>query len=148
VLAGAATGPALGMRAYLRARRDWPREETVVLALGPCGRGPVGWAEAEGPLVALRFHPRLRELATQVADEERHLRAAPFVARGLPSCAYPARVRGFPTLLVRSRPEEPIAPEGDTIETIDPAATRDAIDFCLALVTKIDRDLAARYGAG
>lgn len=148
VLAGAATGPALGMRAYLRARRDRPRQETIVLGIGPCGRGPVGWARAEGPLLALRYHPRLVELGAQVAHEEAHLRAAPFTARGLPSCAHPARVLGFPSLLVACRPVPPVAPEENELDDLDLAATLDAVDFCVALVAKIDRDVAARYGLG
>jgi hypothetical protein len=147
VLAGAATGPALGMAAYLRARRAWSRQQTVVLAIGPCGRGPVGWARAEGPLLPLRCHPRLAQLAAEVARSESHLRARPVVARGLPSSAYPARVQGFPALLVRDRPEAPVTPEDDAVEHVDMAAVLDVVDFCVALAARIDRDVAARYGA-
>jgi hypothetical protein len=146
VLAGAATGPALGMQAYLRARREWPRQETIVLGVGPCGRGAVGWAAAEGPLMAVRYHPRLVELAAQVATEETHLRARPFTARGLPSCAHAARVLGFPALLVASRPVERAAPDDDTLEDLDMSAVLDAVDFCVALAAKVDREVAARYG--
>ena len=145
VLAGAATGPALGMAAYLRERRSWPREATIVLAVGPCGRGPVAWARAEGPLVALRHHPRLLELAAEVARAESHLRARPFLARGLPSAAHAARSRGFPSLLVRGRPDPPLAPEDDDLASLDMSAVLDVVDFCVALVGRIDRDVAGRY---
>ena len=147
VLAGAATGPALGMAAYLRARRGWPRQQTIVLAIGPCGRGPARWARAEGPLVPLRCHPRLDQLAAEVARSESHLRARPFTARGLPSAAHAARVRGFASLMVCSRPETPVAPEDDAVEDLDMSAVLDVVDFCVALAGRIDRDVAARYGA-
>src|SRR6185295_7318105 len=67
VLAGAGEGPSLGMRAFARARRERYRPEaTAVIHLAACGRGRPRWWVSDGPLVPLRFHPRLRELAASV----------------------------------------------------------------------------------
>jgi hypothetical protein len=64
VLAGAADGPALGMRGYVRSRRRETRaEEIAVLEVLPAGHGSPIHRTHAGPLVALRLHPRLRELA-------------------------------------------------------------------------------------
>jgi len=144
VLAGAGDGHALGMRAYVRARRRTRRaEEVAVLALGPCGGGTPRFFTTEGLLVPLRLHPRLVALAERAALGEAHLRAAP-ARRGL-SGALPVRNARWPAIEIACRDEHDRAPRArqpdDTPEHVDPAAIRGALELSLALVARLDEDL-------
>jgi hypothetical protein len=146
VLAGAGDGPSLGMRGYVSARRRrWPAEATAVLHLAACGRGSPRWWTSDGPLVPLRLHPRLAALAAQVAQEERHLHAAPRRGRGS-GAGWRARVAGWPAITVGCRDEGAWPPgshrHDDVAEHVDPAALRATLELCLALVAALDDDLA------
>jgi hypothetical protein len=139
VLAGAGDA---GMRELVRSRQGrWRPEATAVLQVAACGRGTPRWWRSDGPLVALRLHPRLTALAAEVAGSSATSR------RGHgPGLAWRARVAGWPAIAVGSRedaawPRHSHRPE-DVASRLDPAAMRAALDLCLALVAALDEDLA------
>jgi hypothetical protein len=138
VLAGAGDGPALGMRAYVRARRRkvQPRD-VAVISFGACGGGAPRWLVSDGALVPARFHPRLVALSAQVARGEQHLRAAPRRGRGT-SAARVARAAGWPALALECRTERDTAPEAGEP---DADALRDVVELALGLVDALDREL-------
>jgi hypothetical protein len=145
VLAGAGDGRQLGMRAYVGERRHELRaEEVVVLALGPCGAGRPRFHVTEGLLFPLRLHPRLVALAERAATAEAHLRAAP-ARRGL-TAALPARLRRWPALSVVCLDDEGRPPRArqpaDTPDLVDPRAMQAALELCLAIVGRLDKDLS------
>lgn len=144
VLAGAGDGRQLGMRSYVQARMpSWRAEDVVVLALGGCGAGLPRFHVTEGLIVPLRLHPRLVELAGEVAHDEAHLRAAP-TRRGLTG-AYPARLRTWPAISVECHDATERVPRArradDTPDAIDDAALRAALELCLGLVARVDREV-------
>src|SRR4051794_30311223 len=143
-LAGAGDGRQLGMRDHVRARRRAVRaEEVAVLALGPCGAGRPRFFTTEGLLFPLRLHPRLVALARAVATSEKHLGARP-ARRGLTG-ALAARTARWPAISVSCLDEHDRASRArlasDTADAIDPEAMQATLDFCLALVAALDRDL-------
>jgi hypothetical protein len=146
VLAGAGEGPSLGMRGYVRARRRrWRPEATAVLGVAACGRGRPCWWVSDGPLVPLRLHPRLRELAAAVAAEEPRLGARPHRGHGA-GAAWRARRARWPAIAVGCLEDDAWPPAsgtaGDTPERVDPAAMAAALELGLALVHALDEDLA------
>lgn len=148
VLAGAGTGPALGMARFVRERRRRVRaQDTVVLGVAPCGGGIPHWWRGDGPVLPLRFHPRLRELAAQVAGEEAHLHAREHRGHGT-SVALPARRARWPAITVgclESGGRVPRAGQAaDTPDNVDPRAMDTALELALALVDALDVDLARR----
>jgi hypothetical protein len=145
VLAGAGDGRQLGMQAYVEERRHTLRaEEVVVLALGPCGGGRPRYHVTEGLLFPLRLHPRLVVLAERVATAEQHLKALP-VRRGLTG-AQPARRRRWPALGVVCLDEHDRPPRArraeDTADLVDPKAVQAAVELCLGVVGRLDKDLS------
>jgi hypothetical protein len=141
VLAGAGDGPSLGMRAFARARRKRYRPEaTAVIHLAACGRGRPRWWVSDGPLVPLRFHPSMRELATRAGG-------APYRGHGA-SGGWRARLVRWPAITIGCLEDEGW-PTGsglasDTPEHVDPAALRGALDVAHRLVRALDADLAKR----
>jgi hypothetical protein len=149
--AGAGPGPGLGMRAQVRAlRRGRRREDVIVIGLGPCGRGRVRWLTREGALLARGTHRRMGELCAAVAAEEAHLGAAPAATRTV-TAAHAARAAGLPAVAIACLDADGIAAGsgqlGDVPERLDARAMRDAVEFCLALVAKVDDEVAERRGA-
>lgn len=139
VLAGAGDGPSLGMRAFARARRKRYRPQaTAVINLAACGRGRPRWWVSDGPLLPLRFHPRMRDLAGRVGGEpyRGHEAGGGWRARGV---RWPAITigcledDGWPTSSGQA---------SDTPERVDQAALRAALDVALNLVRALDDDLA------
>ena len=138
VLAGAGDGPALGMRAYVSARRRALRpEEVAVIHLEPCAAGTPRWWEREGRLFPLSLHPRLRELAALTARAEKHLQAGPHVSRGH-SGALAARRSGWPALAVGCLDED-----GHPGRAPEPGALHAAVELTLGLVRRLDREVLA-----
>ncbi len=142
VLAGAGSGPALGMRDFARGRRKAYRAEaTAVVNLAACGRGRPRWWVSDGPLLPLRYHPRLRELAAREGG------GAPFRGHGATG-GWRARLVHWPTITVGCLEDEgPPSGSGqaaDTPDGVDPVALRGALDVALRLVRALDEDLAAR----
>lgn len=138
VLAGAGDGPALGMRAFVAARRRSLRpEELAVIHLEPCATGTPRWWEREGRLFGLWLHPRLRELAAQTARAEAHLQAGPHVSRGH-SGALAARRRGWPALAVGCLDDD-----GHPGRAPEPGPLRAAVELTLGIVRHLDREVLA-----
>ena len=140
VLAGASDGPALGLRRHIRLHRKELRPEQVaVLHLEPCGAGrPHVWTH-DGPLLALRLHPRLVELAEGLAPPHRgHGTGAPYVAR---QARWPAVALGG----LDDRGRAPYTrTRDDDLEHLDRAAIRRSVDVALQLVARLDADLGGR----
>jgi hypothetical protein len=142
VLAGSGDGPALGARGYVRnRRRRWDPARVAVLEVRPCGAGEPAFWVTDGPVLPLRLHQRLVDLArtSGVATSERGREA---------SAAYRARQARWPAIAVgalnadglvhrrRSADDEP--------EALDREAMEETRDLCLALVKALDADLAKR----
>jgi hypothetical protein len=114
VIAGAGEAGALGLREYVRRRRELAPEEVVLLHLGSAP-GPVRYLTSDGEHVPFRLHPRLIELAGALPG------AAPVSARGR-SGARIARGARWPALAL----------EGDS---------RPLAAAVLRLISAIDREL-------
>lgn len=139
----------LGMREYVRARRRrWRAEATAVLAVAACGRGTPRWWITDGPLLALRLHPRLVALAAAAAGPD--LRASARRGHGA-GLAWAARMVGWPAIAVGARTDAAWPPDArrptDTAERLDPAAMGATLALALALVRALDEDLAATAAA-
>jgi hypothetical protein len=132
VIAGAGQGPALGMRAYVKARRKRVRPENLaVLALESCGARPTAWWTEDGLLLPLRLHPELVTHAAAVARDEPTLGAVP-IRRESSTPAYPARQARWPAIAVGSRRWS---------DDADPAALDAALHLCLGLIGRLDARL-------
>jgi hypothetical protein len=105
----------------------------------------VRWLEREGPLWPPLPHRRLSELCAAVAAEESHLAAAPHAGR-LVTAAHAARMARCPAIGVVCLDENGVSPAAgtgeDVAERLDPRAARDAVEFVLALVARIDDEVA------
>jgi hypothetical protein len=148
VLQGAGDGQMIGLARHLRGRRkQLVRRNTIVLGVGPCGPGHPHWWTGDGSLVPLRYHPRLRQLAGQLAEAEPTLDARPHRGRGTAS-AMPARLRGIPAINLGSLDARGLAAGShaaqDTAENLDPQALDELLQFALMLVDAIDSDLVRR----
>jgi hypothetical protein len=148
VLQGAGDGQMIGLARHLRARRkELTRANTIVLGIGPVGAGQPHWWTGDGPLMPLRYHPRLRDLAARLADPATGLEARPHRGRGT-APALPARFRGLPAINLGSLDAQGFAMGShtaqDTAETLDPVAVDELLQFALMLVEAIDSDLVAR----
>jgi hypothetical protein len=154
VLTGAEESMALGMRAWLRRRR--PRLDplrTIVLNVDEVGAGTVRYAAKEGPLLALRQHPRLVALCDQIAEEdaEEGRYGARRVTARRPGDAYAARTRGLPAITISCAGVLDRAPHHhrptDTPENVDEDALDRAFGFCSELVELIDERLGPDIAA-
>jgi hypothetical protein len=148
VLQGAGDGQMIGLARHLRARRkELTRANTIVLGIGPVGAGQPHWWTGDGPLVPLRYHPRLRDLAARLADPASGLDARPYRGRGT-APALPARFRGLPAINLGSLDAQGFAAGShtaqDTAETLDPGTVDELLQFVLILVEAIDAELVAR----
>lgn len=148
VLQGAGDGQMIGLARHLRGRRKQVRRgNTIVLGIGPCGPGPPHWWAGDGSLVPLRYHPRLRRLAAQLADPTTRLDVRSHRGRGT-APPMPARLRGIPAINVGSLDARGLAAGShtaqDTAENLDAGALDEVLQFALMLVDAIDSDLARR----
>lgn len=142
VLAGSGDGPALGARGYVRnRRRRWDPARVAVLDVRPCGAGEPAFWVTDGPVVPLRLHPRLIDLArgSEAATAERG-RAA--------SAAYRSRQARWPTIAIGALDGDGLVPRrrsaGDEPDALDRQAMETTQELCLALVKALDADLAKR----
>jgi hypothetical protein len=139
VLAGSGDGPALGARGYVRKRRRrWDPARVAVLEVRPCGAGePALWV-TDGPVLPLRLHPRLIELA-RASRAERGREA---------SAAYRARQARWPAVAIGALDADGLVPRrrsaDDEPAALDRNAMEETRDLCLALVRALDADLAKR----
>lgn len=141
VLQGAGDRGMIGLRRHLRARRkELDRRHTIVLGIGPVGPGTPAFLTSDGPLIPLRFHRRLRALATQLGAQPRRGRGT--------SPALPARAAGIPAITLASLDARGLAAHSpaaqDTAENLDPAALDRLLQLALTFVDAIDADLGER----
>jgi hypothetical protein len=154
LLPGAQEGGALGMRAWLkRHRKTLDPLGTIVLNVDEVGAGTVRYAAKEGPLLALRQHPRLAKLCEQIRDEdagEGRYEARPVTARR-PGDAYVARAHGLPAITISCADALDRAPHHhrptDTPDQIDPAALERAFGFFSELIELIDEQIGPDIAA-
>jgi len=144
LIAGAASSEQAGVERWVRRiRRERRAEETAVLAIAACGPGPPAWRRSDGPLLRLRAHPKLLELCARVAGEHPSLGA-----RGLPgraiSGALPPRRAGLPSVCVECGPRAAGRDDRPPPGAGGPVAM---LDFCLALVSALDGELARASAA-
>jgi hypothetical protein len=156
VLQGSGDGAMLGLSHHLRARRrELDAGRAIVLGLGPAGAGrPRRWT-SDGPLIPLRFLPRLVRLAADAADGPSAGRkpeptARAHRGRGV-SPAYPARLRSRPAITLGALDEAGLAPRShlptDTAANLDPVAADLLLELALTLVDAIDADLPGNQPA-
>lgn len=140
VLAGAGEAHALGLRRWIAARRreGMRPEEVVVLHIAPCGAGRPVWWTREGLVLPLSYHPRLTALAAGVAASERHLGARPTESRRSTG-ARAARAAGWPAIAIGCLEADGTPPARGA--PADPAAMAACLEFTLALVAALDREL-------
>jgi hypothetical protein len=148
VLAGAGEAEAAGMRHHIRGlrRAGLRRDQVVVLHLAPSGAGSPVWWTRDGRLLALRYHSDLVALCQAAAADERHLRARPHESRGA-SGAHAARLARWPAIAIGCVDDDGLAPHAgepsDLPTAIDRSAMDAALEFCLALVARLDAYLGA-----
>ena len=148
VLQGAGDGAMLGLRRHLRDHRhELDAGTVIVLGLAASGAGDPRWWRSDGPLIALRFLPRLAQLAEQVSRAIPEAGGTPHRGRGT-SPAYPARLRSLPALTIGALDEVCLAPHShrpaDSAEKVDRATTDRMLQLALTLVDAIDADLPPR----
>jgi hypothetical protein len=148
VLTGASDVTGAGLRAHLRTRRPkLPPQDTVVIGIAACGAGRPRWWISDGPLLPMRYLPRLAALCGGVAAAQPELRAAGHRGRGS-GPALAARARGLPAITVGCLDETGLPPRShsdeDTADRLDPGSVDSAVAFVLALVDEIDAEVARR----
>jgi phosphatidylglycerophosphate synthase len=100
VLAGAGDGSGIGLRRYLRTRRNSLKADTtVVVGIAACGAGQPRWWDSDGPLVPLRHFAGLRNLCRAMAENDPGIGLAPTRGRGS-SPALAARLAGVPSIAI------------------------------------------------
>jgi hypothetical protein len=154
LLPGAQEAGALGTRAWLKRHKpELDPLRTIVLNVDEVGAGTVRYAPKEGPLLALRQHPRLVSLCRQLAEEDvedGRYGVKPVTARR-PGDAYAARTRGLPAITVSCAGALDRAPHhhrvSDTPDQIDPEALDRAFGFCSELIELIDEEIGPDIAA-
>lgn len=145
VLQGAGEGDAIGLRRYLRSRREALNvTNTVVLGIAPCSAGRPRWWVSDGSLVPVGYFRRLRALCADVARAEANLVAQPHRGRGV-TPALPARAHGLPAITIGCLDARGLVPRShtprDTAASVDSGALDAALAFALELVDAIDADV-------
>lgn len=144
VLTGAGDGGGIGLRRYLRphARErahagERAPADTVVLGFAACAAGTPCWWVSDGPLLPLRYAPRLRALCAQVGGR-------PHRGRGV-TPAFRARTRRLPAITIGCLDDRELVPRShrrtDTAAKLDRVALDQAVQFALLLVDAIDAAL-------
>jgi hypothetical protein len=150
VLQGAADGTMIGLSRYLRARRrELEPTNTIVLGIGPCGGGRPCWWTGDGPLIGLRYSPRLSAIAGRAVGPHTELGATPRRGRGTMP-ALPARGAGLPAIAIGCLDDDGLAPgshqSGDVPERLDRGSMDRLLELALTLVDAIDADLRPPSG--
>jgi hypothetical protein len=138
VLHGAGEDEQLGLRNYLRSRKNELRQSNaIVLGIAACGTGRPRYWMSDGRLIPLRYASSLRNLATDAG-------ATPHRGRGA-TPGLPARATGLPAIAIGCLDDLGLAPrshqQSDTPDTIDEATTDDALTLGLTLARAIDASL-------
>lgn len=145
-----------GMRSYVRGRRkELDRNRTWFIALDEVGRGEVRWLSSEGSAVSMPMSPELIDLceALALAGEEGDAGyGAAAMRHGYATAAAVARANRYEAIALtcrepgRALPLDHHSPR-DLPERIDPAAVERSIQFAVALVRLLDREVGRRAGA-
>lgn len=147
VLQGAGDAASIGLRRYLRPRRELTARTAVIVGIGACGRGQPAWWQSDGSFVPLRTARPLRQLSAQVAADEPHLGARPHRSRGL-SPVYPALQRRVPAITIGCVDGRGLVPDShrptDTPDRLSAESIDAATHFGLLLADAIDAHLARR----
>jgi hypothetical protein len=151
VLQGAGDGGMIGLRRHLRyRRRDLEPATAIVLGIGPCGDGDPVWWVSDGPLLPLRYLPRLAGIAARATGFSSGLGATPHRGRGL-TPAFPARLAGLPAISIGCLDDDGVAPRshqrGDVAEALDRDRVDRVLGMALTLVDAIDEDLRSTSGS-
>jgi len=138
VLQGAGEDEQIGLRKYLRTRRQELRQSNViVLGIAACGAGQPRYWLSDGRLVPLRYARSLQNLVESPGATRHRGRGA--------TPALPARAAGLPAIAIGCLDGLGLAPRShqqtDTADTIDEAAINRALGLGLALVRAVDASL-------
>jgi hypothetical protein len=138
VLQGAGEDEQLGLRKYLRNRKkELTQINAIVLGIAACGTGRPRYWISDGRLIPLRYASSLRNLAADAG-------ITPHRGRGA-TPALPARATGLPAIAIGCLDHLGLAPrshqQSDTPDTLDEAATDDALMLGLTLARAIDASL-------
>lgn len=134
LLTGANKAGVAGMRAFLKRHADrLTPDRTVFLNVDEVGAGELRYARREGPLVTIKSHVQLLELADQIVEDGSS--AQPLVSRRA-SDAYAARAAGLPALTVTCRERLDYASG-----RVDERAMQEAEDFCAELIERLDAEV-------
>ena len=149
LLTGAQETGAEGMHAWLkRHRRQLDPLSTIVLNVDEVGAGTIRYAVKEGPLLALKQHPRLARLCDQIKEEDTDQRyEAQSTTSRTVGDAYAARSRGIPAITISCAPAPHHHRVTDTAENIDPQALDRAFRFCSELIELIDEQVGPDIAA-
>jgi Zn-dependent M28 family amino/carboxypeptidase len=145
VLPGAEECNAQGMARYVQAhRKELDRERTFVVNVDSVSYGTVHYLASEGAIVSYPMDRRLLELCEAAAIGDERLGARP-VRIPTHTDALPARARGFRAISILSlenglTPPYYHTPE-DTPAKLDEQAMTKAVEFTLALVRALDREV-------
>jgi hypothetical protein len=144
LLTGAQETGAQGMREWLGTnRRQLDPLRTVVLNVDEVGAGTIRYARKEGPLLALKQHPRLVRLCEQIAaeDAEDGRYGAIPVTKRTPGDAYAARSRSIPAITISCGPAPHHHRPTDTPDNVDRQSLDRAFRFCSELIELIDEQI-------
>lgn len=126
VLTSGSQAAAQSMRAFLRRHRDeLARDQTLIVGIGQLERGgTLRFTRREGPLLALRSHPRLVRLCAEIAEdaelEQRHGSVSRAASEG-----YGASAAGYAAI------------------TIEADGSERAVGFCGELIRRLDLELGS-----
>jgi hypothetical protein len=146
VLPGAKEGLMLGIREWMRAHRDDidPRR-TFFVNFDSVGSGEVRYVKGEGFIVIEQHDARLVRLSESIGTGKPH------VLR-LGTDGVVPTMRGFSSITICCTDEYGRIPElhrhSDTVDKVDPAAVKRAVDFGQKLVHRIDAELLPSMLAG
>ena len=146
VLQGAGDGAMIGLQRFLRSRRrELQPANTIVLGIGACGGGDPRWWVSDGPLIALRYLPRLGKLADQAVGTQTHIGAVPHRGRGV-TPALPARRARLAAITIGCLDGYGLAPGShqkcDLPQALDQSSIDRTLELALTLVDAIDADLS------
>jgi hypothetical protein len=145
VLPGAEEANAQGMARYLQAHhKEIDPERTFFVNVDSVSFGSLRYLASEGAIVSYPMDRRLLELCEAVAAGESRFGAEP-IRIPAHTDALPARTRGLRAISVLSvedglPPPYYHTPE-DTPDKLDEGAMSNAVDFTVALIRALDRDV-------
>ena len=115
-----------------------------MLGIAACGGPSRTWWTGDGALIALRFLPRLSQIARRAVGPGTELAAAGHRGRGF-SPAFPGRFAGLPAITIGSLDDDGLPSCShrtiDLPEALDRGSLDRMLELALTLVDSIDADL-------